>query len=81
VYVAPPAGVYVAPAATTVVAATPVVTPIVAPVAVGSTVTVLPAGFVTMNYAGTEYYRCGTTYYQMRTGTNGVYFVVVPAPY
>lgn len=76
VYVAPAAGVYVAPSPY-VVSAAPVVA---SPTPIGSTVTVLPPGYVAMNINNTEYYQVGTTYYQMRMGGNGAYFVVVPAP-
>ena len=80
VYVAPTPGVYVAPAPVVVTAPVMVPSPAARLVPVGTTVTVLPAGFVSLNVNGAEYYQCGPTWYQMRVGSNGVYFVVVPAP-
>jgi len=81
VYVAPAPGVYVQPAPVAVVEpyAEPAV--VVHPaLTIGSTVTVLPAGFKSLNVNGAQYYQSGPTWYQMKVGGNGVYFVVVPAP-
>lgn len=72
-YVYSTPGVYVAP---------PVVVgaPLVAPLAVGTTVTVLPAGFTSEVVNGIQYYQAGATWYQMRVVGTSVQYVVVPAP-
>lgn len=76
VYVAPPPVVITTPTTTTTTTTTVVQTSL----PIGSTTTVLPPGFVSLNVNGTEYYQKGPTWYQMKVGGNGVYFVVVPAP-
>jgi hypothetical protein len=73
-----PAVVYAAPAPVVVVNPQPVV--VVVPLAIGSEVTVLPAGVQSLVVNGTQYYQSGATWYRPYFGSNGVYYAVVSAP-
>ena len=77
-YVYPTPGVYVASPTVTVAAPPPVAVPSALPL--GSTVPSLPAGFLSLNVGGIEYYQSGPNWYQVRSGANGAYYVVVPVP-
>jgi len=77
-YVYPTPGVYVASPTVTVAAPPPVAVPFALPL--GSTVPSLPAGFLSLNVGGIEYYQSGPNWYQVRSGANGAYYVVVPVP-
>jgi hypothetical protein len=79
-YVYPTSGVYVAPPPVYVSSPVVVAPSPIAHYPIGSTLTVLPAGFTTLNVNGVEYYQSGPNWYQMRVGGNGVYFVTVPTP-
>ena len=70
--------VVVAPSPTVIVNNPPPV--VVAPAAVGSTVTVLPAGAHSLTVNGQHYYQAGSTWYHPAFGNNGVYYTVVTAP-
>jgi len=68
----------VAPSPTVIVNNPPPV--VVAPAAVGTSVTVLPAGAHSLTVNGKHYYQAGNTWYHPAFGNNGVYYTVVPAP-
>lgn len=48
--------------------------------AAGTTVEVLPAGFISVTVNGVAFFRAGPTWYQQFQGPTGVVFQVVPAP-
>jgi len=77
-YVYPTPGVYVSSPTVMVAAPPPVAVPSALPL--GSTVPSLPAGFLSLNVGGIEYYQSGPNWYQVRSGANGAYYVVVPVP-
>ena len=74
VYVNPTPGVYVQPTQVVTTAAP------VATLPIGTTLTVLPVGFTSLNVNGVQYYQSGPTWYRMNVGSTGTTFVVVAPP-
>lgn len=72
-----PPGYYDPPPAPTSYYGKPIVQP---PPPIGSIYYTLPLGAQSTIVGTTQYYLLGTTYYQPRFGSNGVYYEVVPTP-
>ena len=52
-----------------------------APLTLGMSLTYLPGNCVNMNLSSGQYYECGPNWFKPYFGSNGVYYLVVPAPY
>lgn len=66
------------PAATTVVVQQPTGS---APLVLGTTLTYLPGGCMSITYSSAQYYQCGPNWFRTYFGSNGAFYQVVPAPY
>ena len=66
------------PPSTTVVVQQPMAS---APLALGTSLTYLPGGCVSITYNSAQYYQCGTNWFRTYFGSNGAFYQVVPAPY
>lgn len=52
-----------------------------APLTLGMSLTYLPGDCVNRNFSSGQYYECGPNWFKPYFGSNGVYYLVVPAPY
>lgn len=52
-----------------------------APLPLGTSMTYLPGGCVSISYSSVQYYQCGPNWFRGFFGSNGAYYQVVPAPY
>ena len=52
-----------------------------APMPLGTNMTYLPGGCVSITYSSAQYYQCGPNWLRGFFGSNGAYYQVVPAPY
>jgi hypothetical protein len=52
-----------------------------APLIIGMSMTYLPGNCVNINTSSGQYYECGPNWFKPYFGSNGVYYLVVPAPY
>ena len=52
-----------------------------APLTLGMSLTYLPGNCVNINLSSGQYYECGPNWFKPYFGSNGVYYLVVPAPY
>jgi hypothetical protein len=52
-----------------------------APLTLGMSLTYLPGNCVNINLSSDQYYECGPNWFKPYFGSNGVYYLVVPAPY
>ena len=66
------------PPPTTVVIQQPMAPP---PLTLGMSLTYLPGNCVNINLSSGQYYECGPNWFKPYFGSNGVYYLVVPAPY